>query len=46
MSYLSKICLANTTFLNHLVDLDLGAEVFFKREGEKEKGRVDFETGN
>ena len=33
-------------FFNHLVDSDLGVEMFFKKQGATEKGEVDFEIGN
>ena len=38
----SKLCPADT--VHHLVDPDLGVEIFFKKEGATtEKGKVDFE---
>ena len=38
MPCLSKICPVDTMLVNHLVDPDLGVEIFFKKEGATEKG--------
>ena len=46
MPCLSKLCPVDTMFFNHLVDSDLGVEMFFKKQGATEKGEVDFEIGN
>ena len=40
---LPKICPVDTMFINHLLDYDLGVEIFFKKEGATEKGEVDYE---